>query len=506
MVTTPYEGDLFRIFGSNCYCYRTMPNAYPDLKAIARQVMLHNGFQPDFGAAVRAEVASLPNSVNGAGVRDLRALPWSSIDNDDSRDLDQIEYAEALSDGAVRVLVGIADVDAFAPKSSPIDQHAAAETTTVYAGVVNFPMLPNELSTGITSLLENEERLAVVTEFVVSAEGEISEHKVYRALVRNRAQLHYSDIGNWLDNAAPPPQNVAGNEAIQQQLRLQDGVASALSKNRFAHGALNIDNPETRPVLVRGEITDIQTEAKNRASSLIEELMIAANECVARTFSEKGIASIRRVVKTPERWPRIVELAAKLNEHLPQEPDSKALNDFLTRRKAADPDHFPDLSLAVIKLMGPGEYVLQKPGDTEQGHFGLAVQDYTHSTAPNRRFADVVTQRLLKAELADAANPYSDDELSGIAKNCTDKASAARKVERQMQKSIAAVAMQRHIGQAYDAIVTGKSDKGTFVRVLNPAVEGMLLHPPASADVGERLRVKLVEANPERGFIDFVAL
>ena len=483
-----------------------MPNSNIDLKAIARQAMLRNGFQPDFAPAVRSEVASLPARITPPNqVQDLRSLLWSSIDNDDSRDLDQVEYAEALPGGSTRVLIGIADVDAFAPKSSPIDQHAASETTTVYAGVVNFPMLPSELSTGITSLLEGQERLAMVTEFEVTADGEIKRHAAYRALVQNRAQLHYSDIGPWLDGSGSPQPKVAASSELRQQLQLQDRVAAALSRNRYAHGALNIDNPETRPVLVRGEISDIETAAKNRASSLIEELMVAANESVAQIFGEKKVPSIRRVVKTPERWPRIVELAAKYHEHLPEQPDSRALNEFLTRRKAADPDHFPDVSLAVIKLMGPGEYVVQKPGDAEQGHFGLAVQDYTHSTAPNRRFADIVTQRLLKALLAGSGNPYRDEELEAIARNCTEKAGAARKVERQMSKSIAAVAMQKHIGQTYDAIVTGKSDKGTFVRVLNPSVEGMLVHPPASADVGEKLNVRLVTADPERGFIDFTA-
>jgi VacB/RNase II family 3'-5' exoribonuclease len=485
----------------------SVSNSSPDLKAIAHQVMVRNGFQPDFSDAVRAEVSTLPARAPAAdGIRDLRSLDWSSIDNDDSRDLDQVEYAEALPGDRTRVLIGIADVDSVAPKASPIDLHAQSETTTVYAGVVNFPMLPNELSTGITSLLEGEERLAVVTEFQVSSGGDIDSYSVYRALLRNRAQLRYSEVGPWLDAAAPPTPKVAGSAELQAQLQLQDRVAAALSKNRFAHGALNIDNTETRPVLVGGEITDIQTAAKNRASGLIEELMVAANEAVARTLREKGVACIRRVVKTPERWPRIVELAAQYGERLPADPDSKALNDFLTHRKAADPDHFPDVSLAVIKLMGPGEYVVQKPGDPDQGHFGLAVQDYTHSTAPNRRFADIVTQRLLKALIAGGANPYRDDELEAIAKNCTDKGSAARKVERQMEKSIAAVAMRNHIGQTYDAIVTGKSDKGTFVRVLNPNVEGMLLHPPATADVGEKLRVKLTAADPERGFIDFAAV
>ena len=477
----------------------------PDLKAIAHQAMLRNGFQPDFSSAVRGQIASLPRNVSPDGVRDLRSLLWSSIDNDDSRDLDQIEYAEALPDGRTRMLIGIADVAAFAAKGSAIDQHAQSETTTVYAGVVNFPMLPNELSTGITSLLENQDRLAVVTEFTVSNDGDIGDHSVYGALVRNQAQLHYSDIGPWLDGSGSPTPKVAASADLQQQLKMQDRVAVALNKNRFAHGALNIDNPETRPVLVGDQITDIKTEAKNRASGLIEELMVAANECVARLFSEKKVSSIRRVVKTPERWDRMVELAAKVGDHLPPQPDSKALNDLLMRRKAADPDHFQDVSLAVIKLMGPGEYVVQKPGEPEQGHFGLAVQDYTHSTAPNRRFADIVTQRLLKSLLGGGAGRYSDDELEAIAQNCTEKASAARKVERQMSKSIAAVAMQQHIGQVYDAIVTGKSDKGTFVRVLNPFVEGMLLHPRPSDDVGEKLRVKLVQADPQRGFIDFVA-
>lgn len=478
-----------------------------DLVSIARAAMLRNGFTPDFPASVAQQLASMSKQVSGGdGIRDLRSLLWSSIDNDDSRDLDQIEYSEDLGAGRTKVFIGIADVDAFAPKGTPVDQHAQSETTTVYAGVVNFPMLPTELSTGITSLLENEDRLAMVTEFEVSSDGELGAHSVYRALVRNKAQLHYSDIGPWLDGSGAMTPKVAASADLQKQLRMQDQVAAALNKNRFAHGALNIENAETRPILVRGEITDIKTEAKNRASGLIEELMVAANECVARTLRDKGLASIRRVVKTPERWPRIVELAQKYGEHLPEQPDSKALNDFMTRRRSADPDHFPDLSLAIVKLMGPGEYEVQPASDTTPDHFGLAVQDYTHSTAPNRRFPDIVTQRLLKAANAGGNPPYSIDELTAIAKNCTDKASAARKVERQMSKSIAAVAMQKHIGQTYDSIVTGASDKGTFVRVLNPIVEGMLLHPPAGTDVGEKLHVKLVEANPERGFIDFVAV
>jgi VacB/RNase II family 3'-5' exoribonuclease len=411
--------------------------------------------------------------------------------------------AERLPDGTTRVMVAIADVDAFVPKGSPIDQDAARQTTTVYTGVGNFSMLPEALSTGATSLLEAADKLALVIELGVGANGHVQSSTVYRAVVRNTAQLTYNAVGRWLEGSAPAPPKVAASPDLQAQLRLQDAAAQALRNERYRHGALNIETIETRPVMLNDQIVGVEQEEKNRATELIEDFMIGSNEVVARLLDARKVSSIRRVVKTPKRWDRIVTLAAQLGGVLPASPDSKALNDFLIARKAKDPDHFADLSLAVIKLMGPGEYVLERPGDPEQGHFGLAVEDYTHSTAPNRRFADLVTQRLVKAVLANQPAPYSDDELGRVASNCTAKGDAARKVERAMSKRIAAVAMSGRIGETFDAIVTGVTPQGTFVRVINPHVEGLLAHGQQGVDVGDKVRVKLIRTDVEHGFIDF---
>ena len=483
------------------------PQRQIDLQAMAKQAMLDNGFEPEFSAQIQQQLADLkthaPQVAPDANIRDLRALVWSSIDNDTSRDLDQVEVAERLPNGDTKVLVGIADVDVFVPKGTAIDAHAAKETVTVYSGVRNFPMLPEQLSTHATSLLETDDKLSIVIEFVVGSDGVVQSSDIYRAIIRNKTQLTYNAVGPWLENTGAAPPKVAASTDLQAQLKLQDVAAQALKNARFQHGALNIETIEVQPVLRNDTVVDVAKQEKNRATELIEEFMIATNEVVARMLETNKVSSIRRVVKTPARWDRIVELAAKQGGRLPAEPDSKALNEFLIARKAADPDHFADLSLAVIKLMGPGEYVLERPGDPEQGHFGLAVQDYTHSTAPNRRFADLVTQRLIKAVLAKQPAPYSDDELSAIARDCTLKGDAARKVERQMSKRIAAVAMSRRIGETFDAMVTGVNAHGTFVRVLKPAVEGILAQGQQGADVGDKLRVKLVSTDVQRGYIDF---
>ncbi len=474
-----------------------------DLQQAAKQTMIDHGFEPDFPPQVAQQLSTIksqPPESNGS-IRDLRSLLWSSIDNDTSRDLDQIEVAERLPDGSIKVLIGIADVDAFVPRSSPIDDHAARETTTVYTGVRNFPMIPEELSTGASSLLEAQDRLSLVTEFIVLPDGTVDSGNVYPALVRNQAQLAYNAVGSWLGDSGTPPPKVAASSPLQAQLKLQDEAAQALKQQRFSRGALNIETIEVRPVMLNDKVVDVARQEKNRATDLIEDFMIAANGVVARLLEK--VPSLRRIVKTPERWDRIVQLAKTLRDSLPAQPDSKALNEFLLRQKAADPDHFADLSLSVIKLMGPGEYVLEKPGEPDQGHFGLAVQNYTHSTAPNRRFADVVTQRLLKALLANQSGPYSENELEQIAKNCTLKEDAARKVEREMSKRIAAVAMSNRIGETFDAIVTGVTEHGSFVRVLAPRVEGMLAQGAQGVDVGDRVKVKLIRTDPQRGYIDF---
>jgi VacB/RNase II family 3'-5' exoribonuclease len=477
-----------------------------NLQAIALQVMAAHGFQPDFPPEAQKQLADIsanpPKLVPSDKVRDLRSLLWSSIDNDTSKDLDQIEVAERLANGDVRVMIGIADVDAFVPKDSPIDQHAERETTSVYTGVTIFPMLPNELSTGASSLLPDVDRPAVVIEFVVNASGALSSSNVYRAIVRNKAQLTYNGVGAWLEGSAPAPPKVAASAELQAQLKLQDEVAQALKKLRFEHGALSLDTSEIVPLLYDGQVVDVVKATKNRATDLIEDFMVAANGVVARLLEK--VSSLRRIVRTPAHWDGIVRLAAEQGEKLPSTPDSKALNDFLIKRKAADPDHFADLSLAVIKLVGPGEYILERPGDSPEGHFGLAVQDYTHSTAPNRRFPDVVTQRLIKATLDGKPGPYSDTDLAAIALNCTEKGDAARKVEREMSKRLSALAMSHHIGEIFDAMVTGTTPKGTFVRVLQPHMEGLLTQGAQGLHVGDRLRAKLTRTDVQQGFIDFV--
>ena len=481
-----------------------------NLVAAAHADMIEHGFRPDFPAGTDTELAKIKaeaESPVAEDVQDLRGLLWSSIDNDTSKDLDQIEWAEQLPDGRIRVLIGVADVDVRVPKGSLLDQHARSETTSVYTGVKVFTMLPAELSEGITSLNESEDRPADVIDFAVDASGGVSDGKVYRAIVRNRAQLAYPSVGAWLEGRGPAPEKVAANSDLAAQLKLQDKAAQRMLGSRFQHGALDLETIETHPVVQANEIVDIGSQEKNRATSLIEEFMVAANGVVALTFEQAGIASIRRIVRTPKRWDRIVELANGLGTKLPEQPDSKALNDFLLAQKQKDPDHFPDLSLAVVKLMGPGEYVLVKPNEESPGHFGLAVQDYTHSTAPNRRFPDIVTQRIMKAYLAKAQQPYSEGDLNAIAQRCTLMEDAARKVERVMQKRIAAVALHPRIGQTFNAIVTGVNQYGTFVRALQPHVEGMLVNAgkPGSKglDVGDRVSVRLVSTDPQRGFIDF---
>ncbi|MEP7355312.1 MAG: RNB domain-containing ribonuclease [Acidobacteriota bacterium] len=482
-----------------------MPDNHFDLAASARQEMIAEGFAPDFPPEVDAQVQALKARgevpVDG-NVHDMRSLLWSSIDNDTSRDLDQAEVAERV-DGGIRMMVAIADVDCDVPLNSPIDRHAAEQTTSVYTGIRTFPLLPEQLSTDLTSLNEGVDRLAIVTDFVIDGEGAISKTSIYRALIRNQAQLTYNGVGPWLEGTADAPAKVSSSAELAAQLKLQDEAAQNLLDERHRLGALNIDRVEAEAVITDGQVQGINARKKNRASELIENIMVAANGVMARTLTEAKVSSIRRVVRTPERWPRIVELAARYGKTLPTEPDSGALSTFLEEMKTADPVHYADISLAVVKLMGPGEYVLSRPDGAQQGHFALAAHDYSHSTAPNRRFADTVTQRLIKAVLQKAAPPYSDQQLDAIAKNCTLKEDAARKVERVMNKRIAAVALQHRIGEMFPAVVTGVTPKGVFVRITTPPAEGILIHGQQGVDVGDQLQVKLVGTDPRRGYVDF---
>ncbi len=467
--------------------------------------MLERGLLPDFSAEALAELARIqaPRIATDGEVRDLRGLPWVSIDNDDSRDLDQLTGAQELPGGAARVMVAVADVDALVKRGSAIDGHARTNTTSVYTAAEIFPMLPERLSTDLTSLADHQDRLAVVVEMTVGTDGSLAGSELYRAAVRNCAKLAYNAVGAWLDGRGPAPDAVAAVLGLDANLRLQDEVAQKLRAFRHEHGALDLQTVEARAVFEAGELRDLAVEERNRAKELIEDLMIAANGVTARFLQAKGLPSLRRVVRTPKRWARIVEIAAQAGETLPATPDPRALAAFLAKRRAADPLRFPDLSLAVIKLLGAGEYVVERPGQAAPGHFGLAVRDYTHATAPNRRFPDLITQRLLKAALAPGPPPYGEDELAELGQHCTTQEDAANKVERQVGKSAAAMLLAGKVGQRFDAVVTGAADKGTWVRVFRPPVEGRLMAGFEGLDVGHRVQVELVSTDVERGFIDF---
>jgi len=474
------------------------------LTAIARQAMIEHGLLPDFSpqAQRQAESTSPANSTKPPAIRDLRALLWSSIDNDDTRDLDQLVVAEPLADGVVKILVAIADVDAFVASGSAIDEHARSNTTSVYTAARIFPMLPEKLSTNLTSLREGQERLAVVVEMSIDTEGQITGSDLYRAFVLNRAKLTYDGVAAWLDGHAPPP-SLAAVDGLDRQLRQQDLVAQALRRVRYERGALNFETVQAKPVFNDGVLTDLRADERNRAKELIEDFMIASNCVVARYLQRKGRSLLRRVLRSPERWPRIVALAASVGGRLPAQPDALALNSFLASRRSADPATFPELSLSVLKLLGSGEYAVELPNQPAEGHFGLAVSEYTHSTAPNRRFPDLITQRLVKSALDGGQAAYTDDELRELAAHCTVQEKNATKVERQVRKAATALLLINRIGQQFNGVVTGASEKGTWVRISEPIAEGKVVKGSTGLDVGDRVRVELVHVDPERGFIDF---
>ncbi len=467
--------------------------------------MVERGLLPDFSPQVLAELDELrePTIQTDTTTRDLRHLLWCSIDNDDSRDLDQLTVAEAMSDGNVKVLVAVADVDTLVNKDSAIDEHARTNTTSVYTAARIFPMLPEKLSTDLTSLNYASERPAVIVELVVGKEGALLRSDVYEALVRNHAKLAYNSVAAWLEGIGAIPSEISAIPGLDENLRIQDRVAQRLKTLRHEHGALTLETVEARLVFDADELKDLQAERKNRAKDIIEDLMIAANGATARFLSARGLPSFRRVVRTPKRWDRIRELASDHGQTLPVEPDARSLEAFLTKAQASDPLRFPDLSLAIIKLLGAGEYALEVPGGSSSGHFGLAVQDYSHSTAPNRRYPDLITQRLLKTAIAGQHVPYDNGELSALAKHCTEQEDAAKKVERQVRKSAAAMLLEHRMGEQFDAIVTGAAEKGTWVRLLSPPIEGRLTSGFEGIDVGHRVRVQLMRTDVERGYIDF---
>ncbi len=481
------------------------------LQSIAHRVMLERGLLPDFSTESLAELGRLrvpaitdAGSAKGPlGIRDLRNLLWASIDNDDSRDLDQLTVAEAMPAARVKVLVAIADVDSSIKNGSALDEHARHNTTSVYTAAEIFPMLPEEVSTDVTSLNFKEDRLAIVVEMLIGADGSVEDSMIYRAWVHNFAKLAYNSVAAWLENNGVIPEAIAVVQGLAENLRLQDKTAQKMKNLRHTHGALSLETIEAKPVFEGDQIRSLEIEEKNRAKEIIEDFMIAANGVTARYLSARKFPSIRRVVRTPKRWDRIVEIAGEHKFRLPDNPDSKALEEFLVKEKAADPLRFPDLSLAIIKLLGNGEYIAELPEGNAPGHFGLAVKDYAHSTAPNRRYPDLLTQRLLKAALDGQSVPYPKDELDVLAAHCTAAEDAANKVERQVGKSAAALLLELRIGELFDAIVTGASEKGTWVRLLDVPVEGKLVQGFEGMDVGHRMRVQLIDTNVERGYIDF---
>ncbi|MFL6620965.1 MAG: RNB domain-containing ribonuclease [Povalibacter sp.] len=478
-----------------------------ELKRLAQRAMRDRGFLSEFPPEVLRQADSVAVApASGPGVQDLRALPWISIDNDDSLDLDQLSTAEAVANSASRLRIAIADVDTLVQQDSAIDRYARENTTSVYTAAQIFPMLPEKLSTDLTSLADHRERLAIVVDMTITEAGIVTQSDVYRALVFNHAKLAYNSVSAWLDGAAPIPQPIAQLPALQEQIHLQEAISNALRKVRHTQGAMTLETTQAETVFSAGVLSDLRPSTKNRARELVEDQMVAANGVTARFLESQGFVSIRRILQTPKRWDRIVALAASFGEHLPETPDVIALSAFMEHRRSSDPTHYADVSLSVIKMLGSGEYGIDVPGRSVEGHFGLAVGDYTHSTAPNRRFPDLVTQRLLKAAIAKQPSPYSEAQLREIAVHCTEREDEAAKVERQVRKSAAATLLQPHVGQQFDAIVTGASAKGTWVRINHPVAEGKLVQGAQGLDVGDRVRVKLNGVDVERGYIDFGAI
>ena len=467
--------------------------------------MIDRNLLPEFSSRAKKELAKIDKvpALSGKRVKDLRHLPWCSIDNDDSLDLDQLSVAENVHKGLVKIRVAVADVDALVKKGGAIDDHARHNTTSVYTAAEIFPMLPNKLSNDLTSLNLDEDRPAVVIEMSIDERGKVRESSVMQAMVRNHAKLTYDSISLWLTGRGPAPEALKKIKGLDENLRTQDRIAQLLRKNRYERGALDLETIQSRPIFEKDMIKSLLAEKSDRANELIEDFMIAANEVTVQFLKSKGFPSFRRVVRVPKRWDRIVEIAADYGFRLPKNPNSEALERFLDKEKAADPIRFPDLSLAIIKLIGRGEYVVEYGKARPTGHFALAVTDYTHSTAPNRRYPDLITQRILKAVLTGGPLPYRPRELEDLAVICTEKEDAATKVERRVAKSAAALLLSSRIGEQFDAICTGVSDKGTWVRLIDPPVEGKLLRGSKYIDVGTELRVELVNADVERGYVDF---
>lgn len=478
-----------------------------DLSEIAKRSMIEHQLLINFSPEAKREVDLLkpiaPPSFTR--IKDLRHYLWFSLDNTESRDLDQLTFAEIIDSQHFKIYVAIADVDSLVKKNSAIDLCAQNNTTSVYTPTKIFPMLPEKLSTDLTSLNENQDRFAMIVEVEVLINGALGQYAIYPGYVRNYAKLAYNSVSAWLDGIGIPPKPFMQNPELEQQIRLQDRIAQLLRRHRFEEGALLLQTIEPQAIIRDDKVIDIVSISKNRGHDLIEDFMIAANRSVASFLEAKQIPSLRRVVRIPKRWDRIVAIARELGELLPQKPDVKSLNEFLNHRHQIDPLHFPDLSLTIIKLLGNGEYIVEYPGaKSSEGHFSLALKNYTHATAPNRRYPDLIIQRLIKSFTENRMVPYSDKELEKLAKHCTQKEDDANKVERKMRKSAACVLLSSQINQQFDALVTGAAPKGTWVRLFQPPVEGKLIRGFEKVDVGDKIRVQLVHIDIEKGFLDFI--
>jgi len=475
------------------------------LQNIARKAMISRGLVPDFPAVEISELDEiiLPATCKPEIAKDLRDLLWCSVDNADSLDLDQLTVAESLEGNKVRILVAIADVDALVNAKSNIDNHASQNTASVYTVARIFPMLPEKLSTNLTSLCLDSDRCAIVVDMILGDDGKVLQSDVYQAIVRNHAKLQYASLALWLDGNGTAYPEITRVNGLAENIKLQDRMAQKMKESRYENGALEFETIEAVPVFDGDTLTEMKVDPKNRAKDLIEDFMIAANGTTARYLTGKNFPSLRRVVRTPERWDRIVELASGHGFSLPAEADSKSLSDYLKFIKQNDPLHFIDMSISILKLLGSGEYVVDIPGEIPPGHFGLAVKDYTHSTAPNRRYPDLITQRLLKSAISGRPVPYTLEQLGQIATHCTMKEDDVKKVERQVEKSANAILMKSRIGEIFEAIVVGASPKGTWIRLLHPHVEGKLVNGFEGLKVGQKLKARLTDINVELGYIDF---
>ena len=477
----------------------------PDLRAIADRAMEKYGFNPSFPKKVLREVRDLLEwSPNGekTDVVDLRNILWVSIDNHDTMDIDQIQFCKEEADNEIHVKVAIADVDLLVKKGSPIDRHAVKHGTSIYTGVVTYPMLPVRLSEDITSLHPNHVRMAVVIEYTVLQDGSTRPGNIYPAIVQNQAKLVYEVVGEWLEERNAFPYDSLKIPELADQLLLQHEAAERMKEQRAKQGFLDLLTIEASPVMDGGNVTGLVVQKESPAHSLIEEFMIAANRTLVNHLKDASYPMVQRIVRTPRNWDGIIEEAASRHMKLPKDPDAQALAGFLLSQKKADPESFPDLSLTIVKLMGPGEYVGIAPGEDSVGHFALAVTDYTHGTAPNRRYVDIIIQRLIKAVVATQPSPYGIDELVMLADHLSATEKAAKKVERFMIKAAAAVLLRDRIGEEFRAIVTGAADKGTYARIIDPPVEGRIVRNEKGLKVGNKILVRLLNTDPEQGFID----